>query len=175
MIPSMPLPVVFALASAISPADAVAVSAIVSRLPVAKRLIHILEGESLLNDASGLVCMRFAIAAATTGTFSPPEASTTFVWIGSIGATIGKAMTPLATTGKDWISRRFGEETRSQILISLLIPFAAYMQAKRGATNALDTDRRSSGSSSPSSRRGRPSQTGKARPRGLTPSFFPLP
>jgi len=134
----MPLPVVFALASAISPADAVAVSAIVSRLPVAKRLIHILEREreSLLNDASGLVCMRFAIAAATTGTFSPPEASTTFVWIGSIGATIGKAMTPLATTGKDWISRRFGEETRSQILISLLIPFAAYMQAERGAANA---------------------------------------
>ncbi|MBB3568842.1 CPA1 family monovalent cation:H+ antiporter [Rhizobium sp. BK491] len=127
----MPLPVVFALASAISPADAVAVSAIVSRLPVAKRLIHILEGESLLNDASGLVCMRFAIAAATTGKFSPPEASTTFAWIGSIGATIGKAMTLLATTGKDWISRRFGEETRSQILISLLIPFAAYMQAER--------------------------------------------
>lgn len=77
MIPSMPLAVAFALASAISPTDAVAVSSIVTRQPVAKRLIHILEGESLLNDASGLVCMRFAIAAAATGTFSLLEASTT--------------------------------------------------------------------------------------------------
>ncbi|MDM9627804.1 Na+/H+ antiporter [Rhizobium sp. S152] len=137
MIPTMPLAVAFALASAISPTDAVAVSAIVSRVPVAKRLIHILEGESLLNDASGLVCMRFAIAAAATGTFSILEASITFIWIATIGVFVGVAVALLATTAKDWVSRRFGEETGSQILISLLIPFAAYMLAERADASGI--------------------------------------
>ena len=70
MIPSMPLAVAFALAAIVSPTDPIAVSAIAARVPIPKRLMHILEGESLLNDASGLVCMRFAVAAALTGTFS---------------------------------------------------------------------------------------------------------
>ena len=64
MIPSMPLAVAFALAAIVSPTDPIAVSAIAARVPIPKRLMHILEGESLLNDASGLVCMRFAVAAA---------------------------------------------------------------------------------------------------------------
>src|ERR1700689_5535614 len=60
-IPAMPLAVAFALAAIVSPTDAIAVSAIAARVPVPKRLMRILEGESLLNDASGLVCMRFAV------------------------------------------------------------------------------------------------------------------
>jgi CPA1 family monovalent cation:H+ antiporter len=44
-------------------------------------MMHILEGESLLNDASGLVCLRFAVAAALTGTFSPAAAAINFVWV----------------------------------------------------------------------------------------------
>ena len=68
MIPAMPLAVAFALAAIVSPTDPIAVSAIATRVPIPKRLMHVLEGESLLNDASGLVCMRFAIAAALTGT-----------------------------------------------------------------------------------------------------------
>src|SRR6266436_6380282 len=71
MIPEMPVAVAFALAAIVSPTDPIAVSAIAARVPIPKRLMHILEGESLLNDASGLVCMRFAVAAALTGTFSP--------------------------------------------------------------------------------------------------------
>ena len=58
MIPAMPLPVAFALAAVISPTDPIAVSAIASRTPIPRRVMHILEGEALLNDASGLVCMR---------------------------------------------------------------------------------------------------------------------
>jgi monovalent cation/hydrogen antiporter len=58
MIPAMPLAVAFALAAIVSPTDPIAVSAITARVPIPKRLMHILEGESLLNDASGLVCMR---------------------------------------------------------------------------------------------------------------------
>src|SRR5574337_1507322 len=80
LIPAMPLAVAFALAAIVSPTDPVAVSSITARVPVPRRLMHILEGESLLNDASGLVCFQFAVAAALTGTFSPGSAALTFVW-----------------------------------------------------------------------------------------------
>ncbi len=130
IIPSMPLAVAFALAAIVSPTDPIAVSAIASRVPIPKRLMHILEGESLLNDASGLVCMRFAVTAALTGTFSIVEASGTFVWLAGGGIAIGIAVTLCITRTKNWVSRRFGEETGSQILISLLIPFGAYLLAE---------------------------------------------
>jgi len=131
MIPAMPLPVAFALAAILSPTDAVAVSAIAERSPLPTRLLHILEGESLLNDASGLVCMRFAVAAMMTGVFSLVDAVREFVWLAAGGVTVGVAVALLATKGKDWFSRRFGEVTGSQILISLLIPFGAYLLAVR--------------------------------------------
>src|SRR5271154_762075 len=131
MIPAMPLAVAFALAAIVSPTDTIAVSAIASRVPIPKRLMHILEGESLLNDASGLVCMRFAVVAALTGTFSLVDASTTFLWLAIGGVAIGVAVTWGVTQAKHWASRRFGEDAGSQVLLSLLIPFGAYLLAER--------------------------------------------
>lgn len=130
MIPAIPLAVAFALAAILSPTDPIAVSAIGARVPIPKRLMHILEGESLLNDASGLVCMRFAVAAALTGTFSLVDALSTFLWVAIGGIAIGVSVTWIAYLAKYWVSRRFGEETGSQILISLLIPFGAYILAE---------------------------------------------
>jgi Na+/H+ antiporter len=130
MIPSMPMPVAFALAAVISPTDPVAVSAIAARVPVPKRLMHILEGESLLNDASGLVCLRFAIAATLTGSFVLSEAALDFLILALGGIAIGVLVTWVITRIKSWTSRRFGEETGAQILISLLIPFVAYLFAE---------------------------------------------
>jgi CPA1 family monovalent cation:H+ antiporter len=130
MIPAMPLAVAFALAAVVSPTDPIAVSAIAARVPIPKRMMHILEGESLLNDASGLVCLRFAIAAALTGHFSPAQAALTFAWLAIGGIFVGVAVTLVVTRVKAWMSRRFGEDTGSQILISLLIPFAAYILAE---------------------------------------------
>jgi Na+/H+ antiporter len=130
MIPAMPLAVAFALAAIVSPTDAIAVSAIASRVSIPRRLMHILEGESLLNDASGLVCMRFAVTAALTGVFSPLDAFGTFLWIAIGGIAIGVGVTWITTISKNWVSQRFGEETGSQILISLLIPFGAYLLAE---------------------------------------------
>ena len=127
MIPAMPLAVAFALAAIISPTDSTAVSAIATRVPIPKRLMHILDGESLLNDASGLVCMRFAIAVALTETFSLLDAVGTFLWLVIGGIAIGVGVTWIASAAKNWVSRHFGEETGSQILISLLIPFGAYL------------------------------------------------
>ncbi len=130
LIPSMPLAVAFALAAIISPTDPIAVSAIAAKTPIPKRMMHILEGESLLNDASGLVCMRFAVAAVLTGSFSLFEAAGTFAWLAIGGLAIGTALTWAVMKAKDAISRRLGEDTGSQILISLLIPFGAYMLAE---------------------------------------------
>ena len=131
MIPAMPLAVAFALAAVVSPTDPIAVSAIAARVPIPKRMMHILEGESLLNDASGLVCLRFAIAAALTGTFSLTQAGLTFLWLAGGGIAAGVAVTLAVTRAKAWVSKHYGEETGSQILISLLIPFAAYLLAEQ--------------------------------------------
>jgi CPA1 family monovalent cation:H+ antiporter len=130
MIPSMPLAVAFALAAILSPTDPVAVSAIAARVRIPKRLMHILEGESLLNDASGLVCMRFAVAAAMTGTFSIVSAFGTFLWLAIGGLAIGVGATWITMKAKDYVSHHLGEESGSQILISLLIPFGAYLLAE---------------------------------------------
>jgi Na+/H+ antiporter len=130
MIPTMPLPVAFALAAVVSPTDPIAVSAIAARAPIPKRMMHILEGESLLNDASGLVCMRFAVAAMLTGSFSLQEAFVTFLWLALGGVAIGVCVTAAVTRAKGWITARVGEDTSSQILISLLIPFGAYLLAE---------------------------------------------
>ncbi|MDQ0473433.1 Na+/H+ antiporter [Labrys wisconsinensis] len=130
MIPAMPLAVAFALAAVLAPTDPIAVSAIAARVPVPKRLMHILEGESLLNDASGLVCLRFAIAAALTGTFSAAEAVATFLWLAAGGLAIGTAIAWGVVRARGWLAIRYGSDPGSFILVSLLIPFAAYLAAE---------------------------------------------
>jgi Na+/H+ antiporter len=130
MIPAMPLAVAFALAAVVSPTDPIAVSAIAARVPIPKRMMHILEGESLLNDASGLVCLRFAVAAALTGTFSAGTAALNFLWVAGAGLAIGVAVTLAVTRVKAWVTQRWGEDTGSQILVSLLIPFGSYLLAE---------------------------------------------
>jgi CPA1 family monovalent cation:H+ antiporter len=130
MIPAMPLPVAFALAAIVSPTDPVAVSAITASSPIPKRLMHILEGESLLNDASGLVCFRFAVAAALTGSFSAGSAALTFLWVALAGIAAGVGLTLAVTWVQRWLTRHFGEPAGSPILVNLLIPFGAYLVAE---------------------------------------------
>ena len=130
LIPAMPLPVAFALAAIVSPTDPVAVSSIASRAPIPKRLMHILEGESLLNDASGLVCFRFAVAAALTGAFSLTSASLTFVWLVAGGIGAGVLTTLGITWAQRWLFRHFGEPAGSPILVNMLMPFGAYLAAE---------------------------------------------
>jgi len=138
MIPPMPYPVAFALAAIVSPTDPIAVSAISQRVPMPKRVMHVLEGESLLNDASGLVCFRFAVAAALTGTFSLSAATITFLKLVILGVGAGVALTYAVVWVKNRISARLGEDAGAQVLISLLIPFGAYQLAEHiGASGIL--------------------------------------
>ena len=130
MIPEMPLAMAFALAAILSPTDPIAVQAIAARTPIPKRLMHILEGESLLNDATGLTGMRLAIAAASTGVFVLTEAVGTFAWLAFVGVATGVVVTWVISKAKGWVSRRWGEDVGAEILISLIIPFAAYLAAE---------------------------------------------
>lgn len=130
LIPAMPMPVAFALAAILSPTDPVAVSAITNRIAVPRRLQHVLEGESLLNDASGLVCFRFAVAAALTGSFSLASASLTFLWLLVGGVAVGVGITFCTMWVKSRLNQRFGEESGTQVLVSLLLPFVSYLGAE---------------------------------------------
>ncbi|WP_157267889.1 Na+/H+ antiporter [Azohydromonas aeria] len=130
LLPGMPLPVAFALAAVLSPTDPIAVSSVASRTPVPPRVMHILEGESLLNDASGLVCMRFAVAAALTGSFSLPQALLSFVGLALGGVAVGAAL----AWGVSWLGRRavrwLAPDAGNYVLVTLLLPFGAYLLAE---------------------------------------------
>lgn len=130
LIPAVPLAVAFALAAILSPTDPVAVSAIAAGNPMPTRLMHILEGEALLNDASGLVCFRFAVAAAVTGSFSFGAASLSFLQTAGFGIAIGLGISAGVGFVNKWLVSKIGEDPGLQILISILIPFAAYMGAE---------------------------------------------
>jgi monovalent cation/hydrogen antiporter len=132
MIPQMPLPVAFALAAVLSPTDAVALSGIAGKGRIPANLMHILEGEALMNDASGLVALKFAIAAAMTGAFSLRAASVSFVLIALGGLAIGAAISWLATSIPGRIVKMSeDDDPAAGVILTLLIPFAAYLIAER--------------------------------------------
>jgi Na+/H+ antiporter len=131
LIPTIPLPVAFALAAVLSPTDPVAVSAITAATPVPRTMMHVLEGEALLNDATGLVCFRFAVAAAITGTFSIFEATGTFIAVAIGGLVIGAAVPILIGVVQRFFSKQGGEDSGTQVLTTLLQPFAAYLAAEQ--------------------------------------------
>lgn len=130
LIPAIPLPAAFALAAVLSPTDAVAVSAIArDRLP--SPLMHILQGEALMNDASGLVTFKFALAAALTGYFSLTEASLSFLLVAIGGLALGVAASWLVGRGRSWMIARGWDDPATHVVLMLLLPFATYVLAER--------------------------------------------
>jgi monovalent cation/hydrogen antiporter len=126
LIPSIPLPAGFALAAILSPTDVVAVSAISSRVKIPKTVMQILEGEGLMNDASGLVAFKFAVAATVTGVFSLAEAGWSFLVI-SIGGFAGGAILAFLIIRLKTFIRRLGmEDVTIHMLIQLLTPFVIF-------------------------------------------------
>lgn len=137
MIPAVPLAVAFAVAAIVSPTDTVAVTSITAGAPAPARLLNILEGESLFNDASGLVCFNFAVAAAVTGSFSAGSAVLSFLKIAVGGIAAGALIAWGASAIYRWLSRRVGEEMGTPTLVSILIPFAAYLLAERFGVSGI--------------------------------------
>ncbi len=89
LMPSLPWAACAALGAIVSPPDAVSARAVLEHVRLPRRLQILLEGESLLNDASGLVLFRFTVAAAATGAFSTGSAAGTFVLLAVGGAIVG--------------------------------------------------------------------------------------
>ncbi|WP_261807704.1 Na+/H+ antiporter [Paenibacillus sp. N3.4] len=131
MIPSISLPAAFGLAAILSPTDAVAVSALAGRIHLPKSLMRLLEGEALMNDASGLVAFKFAMAAAVTGVFSLPKASFSFIVIAVGGLLVG-AMLAFIIAGIRHLLRRAGlEDETMHMLLQILTPFLLYIIAEK--------------------------------------------
>lgn len=132
-IPGLPWAAAFVLGAIVAPPDAVAATAVFERLEVPRRIVVILEGESLVNDTVALVAYRFAIAAVVTGSFSPMAATLQLPAVALGGIVIGGAM----GLGVDWILRRLNDPP-VQVTITLLAPFLAYLSAEQvGCSGAL--------------------------------------
>src|SRR5438445_186510 len=104
-IQGLPLAAGFVLGAIVSPPDAIAATAIAQRLRLPRRIITILEGESLVNDATALVAFRFAVAAVATGTFPLGEATGKFLLVGIGGVAVGLAIGWISA----WIQKRIDD------------------------------------------------------------------
>ncbi len=125
----------FLLGAIVAPPDVVAPLAIARRLGLPRRLLVVLEGEGLANDATALILYRFAVAAVATGTFSLPRAAGTFAAI-----VVGEILYGLAV---GWLSlrlRQWARDPRVEITLSLMTPYLAFwVPAHLGGSGVLAT------------------------------------
>ncbi|MBV9103276.1 MAG: Na+/H+ antiporter [Candidatus Eremiobacteraeota bacterium] len=126
VIPNMAWAMAFVLGAIVAPTDELASAPVLERLRMPRHLIAIVEGESLLNDASSLILYAAAVAAAVTGIFSPGRTLAQFVLAGVGGALLGLIAGRLAVEG--W--RRI-RERQLQGVISVSLPYLAYSAAQR--------------------------------------------
>ncbi|MCU5772579.1 Na+/H+ antiporter [Erwiniaceae bacterium BAC15a-03b] len=131
MVPGIPLIPAFALAAVLSPTDAVALSGIVGEGRIPKKIMSILQGEALMNDASGLVSLKFAVAVAMgTMVFTVGGASVEFVKVAIGGLLAGVAVCWLFGKSLRLFSRLTGDDPATQTVLLLLLPFASYLIAE---------------------------------------------
>ena len=116
----------FVLGAIVSPTDAIAATAVAQRLGVPRRIVTILEGESLVNDATGIVAYRIAVAAVVVGTFSLWQAGLQFVIGAAGGIAVGLAVGWVII----WARGHVADDPDIQNTISLLTPFTAYLLAE---------------------------------------------
>ena len=126
MIPGFTLALGFLLGGIISPPDAVAASSVLKNLQVPKRVLAILEGESLVNDASSLIVFRFALAAVITGRFVWQDAVTDFFVVAGMGIAVGLAVAHIM-----YMIHRFLPTTPSiDTALTLMTPYFMYLAAE---------------------------------------------
>ena len=130
IIPSISLGAAFALAAILSPTDAVAVKSITKGMKLPKGLMSILEGESLLNDAAGIVSFKIALAAIITGTFSLSRSSREF-FITAIGGMFLGVLIGLIIVSMKFVNRKFlNTEPSILVIIQVILPIATYFIAE---------------------------------------------
>ena len=130
MVPSIPLAAAIALASALGPTDAATVTALKSNIHLTHRQQTLLSGESLINDASGVVAFQFSVAAAVTGAFSLVDAAGSFTVLFVGGVAMG-IVTGFAFSAINAMLGRLGyEDTVANVLYEVLTPFLVYLLAE---------------------------------------------
>ncbi len=127
LIPGFSWPLAFVLGAVVSPPDAVAASGIIKGLGLNKKVVTILEGESLVNDASALIAYRYAVMAVTTGTFVFWKAGLEFLLIAGVGILAGIAIGYLFVLAHKKIENNPVVETS----LTLLAPFVSYLAAEQ--------------------------------------------
>ncbi|MBA2565225.1 MAG: Na+/H+ antiporter [Gemmatimonadetes bacterium] len=132
LVEGLPWAAAFAFGAIVSPPDAIAATAITRHLGLPQRIVNVLEGESLVNDATALVAFRMALAALLTGAFSLSDAVVRFVAVVLGGIAIGLAVGWLAAQ-----VRRRVDDPPAQITLSLLTPFAAYLPAEAAGVSSV--------------------------------------
>lgn len=125
-IPNLGWPEAFVLGAIISPPDAVAAAAATKGLGIPKRVVTILEGESLVNDATGLIAFRYAVAAVVTGTFELWEAGLQFGFVALVGILLGLAIGFIFK----WIHRLTPHNPTTDTTLTFLAPYVAYLLAE---------------------------------------------
>ncbi|VFS45503.1 Sodium, potassium, lithium and rubidium/H(+) antiporter [Budvicia aquatica] len=131
LIPSIPLVAAFALAAVLSPTDAVALGGIVGEGKIPKSIMGVLEGEALMNDASGLVSLKLAVAVAMgVMEFTVSGAALDFTIVAIGGVLSGILVTWLYSKSLRLLSRWSGDDPATQIVLMLLLPFASYLIAE---------------------------------------------
>ena len=130
LIPGLPLAVGFALAAILSPTDPIAVTSIAEQVSLPSAIIHLVSGESLINDASGLIGFKYALAAAVTGTFSLWSATGDFLYTSIVGFVVGfVVMTGLQMLRE--VLRRSGiDDPVFNTVLQLMSPFVIYLGAE---------------------------------------------
>jgi monovalent cation/hydrogen antiporter len=135
LLPDVPWAAAFTLGAIISPTDTAVTTAVLGRLRIPRRTVTILEGESLVNDASGLVLYQVALVAAMTGQFSLVHAASSFVLLFAGGIVVGAAW----GYGFIWLFRRL-HDTNLEIAATFLVAWASYLAAEAiGVSGVLAT------------------------------------
>ncbi len=123
----MPLAAAFALAAILSPTDPVAVNGIAEQVKLPTGVLRLVRGESLVNDASGLIAFKYAIAATVTGVFSLKAATLDFFYMAIVGCILGVILELLIFALKEWLSMQGIKDVVLHTLIQILTPFIIYI------------------------------------------------
>ena len=126
IVPEIPLAAAFALAAILSPTDPVTVIGISKRIHVPGKVLSLVRGESLINDASGLIGFKYAIAAVMTGYFSLTSAILDFIYVFAVGTVSGFLLAFLVTMLRHTLHKKGVTDVTFYSLLSLITPFLIY-------------------------------------------------
>jgi len=130
LIPRLPWATAFTLVAVLSPTDPIAVQSIAKKAHIPDKLMHLISGESLINDASGLICFKYGVAATVTGMFSLKDATIDFFHISIVGALVGAVMIWIFNGIRLYLINQGVDDSILHAIIQIIIPFIVYYVAE---------------------------------------------